>query len=65
MEEETCRPQNYDGLISGQVWDSYSARVKMCGNDHWQFLVESVNLMHKRISHMNYMIARYLEATHP
>ena len=60
LEDEACWPPDHEGQMTGPEWERYSKRVMMCRNDHWRDMVRSVNLMHNRISHMNYMIVRYL-----
>ncbi len=59
MQEGACSPSEYNGQISGGDWEDFSKQVMMCKDDNWRDLVRSVNLMHDRISHMNYMIVRY------
>jgi hypothetical protein len=62
LDQEACSPPDYDGQVTGAEWDRYSSRIMMCNDDNWRDLVRSVNLMHDRISHMNYMIVRYLDS---
>ena len=61
LEDEACRPRDYEGQITGEEWERYSKQVMMCKDDNWRDLVRSVNLMYDRISHMNYMIVRYFQ----